>query len=129
MADTRNPQSPDSSHDEQLKETKTSQQPKFTTHTTFSDVLMHDITNLERQNITNLKKEVLVDLTMHIMHKYKQSPNANKQVIDNIKTLQDQISQAEINLSQKVSVIEETIKNTRNIVYIVTFVTFVFSRS
>ena len=35
---------------------------------------MHDIMNLERQTLTNLKKDVLIDLNMYIINKHKNFP-------------------------------------------------------
>ena len=115
MAEPTNSKSEDSSLQQHSLATKTNPQPKFTNNTTFSEVLMHDIMNLERQTLTNLKKDVLIDLNMYIINKHKNFPPViSNSAIDNLQSLEKKISEAEENLIKRATILEESILNKVN---------------
>ena len=78
MADSTNLESPDITdstaskpqdldNNHQILPTKTPPSVKFTNTSTFADVLRHDIVDLDRANIMNLKKDVLADFIMYLI--------------------------------------------------------------
>ena len=90
---------------------------KCTTQTTFAEVLQHDLSKLERCNITNLKKEVICDIAVYVLSKlYKQpklaTPPIEHELLSNIKSacddLKTQIAETEAKLLERSTVLEES---------------------
>ena len=73
---------------------------KFNGTTTLIEVLKHNLKDLERANILNLKKDVIVDLALYAIN--IQSPCNN---------LQENIKQAEELLSKRVDALEQSLIN------------------
>lgn len=90
---------------------------KFTSSTTLTEVLKHNLNELERSNIINLKKDVIADLTVYTINKLYKPPSPSKLVVDPAmtklqslcKNLQDQISRTEASLLKRAAGLEESI--------------------
>ena len=91
---------------------------KFTSQTSFVEVLKYDLSELERAHISSLKKEVITDLALYILDQhYRKTPPllepTDNSLINTLQStcseLQEQISRAEQSLLKRADDLEEKI--------------------
>ena len=97
---------------------------KLSASTTFAELLTLDLSKLDKPNITIMKKDVIADLTVHLLAKvysppappsYTPAPTNNKDnpIISALQTLsdelKDQISKAEVNIVNRAADLEKSI--------------------
>ena len=120
MAETSTPSKDSCDINNEETPEKLSSKVKFTSQTTFIEVLEHNLGDLKRTSIINLKKEVIADLVMYTinkLHKQAELPSkpAESSILTDIQStcmaLQQQIAETERTLLTKANVLEETLNN------------------